>query len=208
MRVIKLGGSLLGMPSLTERFERWYQQQSPMTSIVVVGGGAAADVLREIDRSSQLDASAAHWLAIRAMQLNARIVQEIMPGAVWFESFDQIAASGLEARVLIADPWKLMQEAAASDRLSLPESWDVTSDSISAWLTAELAATELVLLKSTLPPRDATVQMASACGYVDAYFTKASAPIARIRCINMRDGSSEANVLKGTPVEEVAYRDS
>lgn len=207
MRVIKLGGSLLDIPNLADRFERWYGRQPPITSIVVVGGGAAADMLREMDRANPLDASTAHWLAIRAMQFNARIVQAFMPTALWAESFDQMLSCNPSAGVLIADPWKLLTEAAAADALPLPESWDVTSDSISAWVATEIGAEELVLLKSTLPPTSATAHDALACGYVDPYFREASASVAHIRCINMRGESLDETILRDDQSCNVPQRD-
>lgn len=208
MRVIKLGGSLLAVPNLADRFERWYQRQPSMTSVVVVGGGAAVDVLRNLDRANPLEASTAHWLAIRAMQYNARIVESLLPEVIWGDSFDQIFSCDIEAGVLIADPWKLLTEAAASSALSLPESWDVTSDSISAWLAAQLAVEELVLLKSTLLPTLATVDEASSCGYVDPYFKEAVATVAHIRCVNLRDDSYEESVLQGARPCNVTQRDA
>lgn len=208
MRVVKLGGSLLDVPNLADRFERWYQRQPPMVSIVVVGGGASVDVLRDFDRANNLDAATAHWLAIRAMQFNARIVESLLPKVMWGDSFDQMFTCDIEAGILIADPWKLLTETAASGALSLPESWDVTSDSISAWLAAKLAAEELVLLKSALLPTHATVEGASACGYVDPYFKEAVATVAHTRCVNLRDDSFEETVLKGARNCSVTQRDS
>jgi dihydroneopterin aldolase len=61
-----------------------------------------------------------------------------------------------------------------ADRTDVPASWDVTSDTLAAWLAAELAAASLTLVKSAPlpaggsgPPDTAAL---AAQGYVDAAF--------------------------------------
>jgi hypothetical protein len=49
----------------------------------------------------------------------------------------------------------------------LPHAWDVTSDSIAAWVAGQLGARHLVLVK---PPG------AAGAGVVDAYFSRALSP--------------------------------
>ena len=50
LRVIKLGGSLLGWPEWPARLHSWLTAQTPAANVLVVGGGALADVVREWDR--------------------------------------------------------------------------------------------------------------------------------------------------------------
>ena len=69
---------------------------------------------------------------------------------------------------------------------ALPESWDVTSDSIAAHVAHRLQAAELVLLKSTAAPDAASAEVLSAAGYVDAYFPQAAGELF-VRCVNLRD---------------------
>lgn len=189
MRVIKFGGSLLGIGGVADRFERWRGLQSPMASLVVVGGGATADIVRELDRVSHLEESTAHWLAIRAMQFNAHLVAALLPEAKVMESFDQPLADGNSLAVWVADPWSLLRENSPGRSDSLPESWDVTSDSIAAWLAVGAKATELVLLKSAIPGGERTVHHAVESGYVDRHFPHAAQALTRIRCVNLRDES-------------------
>ena len=64
-------------------------------------------------------------------------------------------------RVPVLAPSRWLQEADP-----LPHSWDVTSDTIAAWLAGELGATAVVLIKPPGVPSDAGHEV------VDAYFTR------------------------------------
>ena len=54
---------------------------------------------------------------------------------------------------------------------SIPKSWDVTSDSIAAWLAGKVNAQQLVLVKSDKPEGEAlSLKMMSQSGIVDNAF--------------------------------------
>jgi len=189
VRIIKLGGSLLEIPELADRLENWLRLQSPMATWVVVGGGAAANVVRELDRANRLDESTAHWLAIRAMQFNAHLVAALLSGATLLKSFDQPSTSEQPPGVWVVDPWAMLRQESPQHVDPLPESWDVTSDSIAAWIATTAKAKELVLLKSTLLKRGRLVQDAVESEYVDRYFAHAAQSLPRVRCVNFQDES-------------------
>lgn len=65
VRVVKLGGSLLWQPHLPGRFREWLAEQPPRANVLVVGGGAFVEGLRELDRTQNLHPSTVHWMAIR-----------------------------------------------------------------------------------------------------------------------------------------------
>jgi aspartokinase-like uncharacterized kinase len=102
--------------------------------LVVPGGGAFADAVRDCDRRYGLGDVAAHRMAILAMDQFGWLLSELIPGAV---ASTEIGGDGLRvllpAAVLAGDP--------------LPASWDVTSDSIAAWVAREAGAGRLVLVK-------------------------------------------------------------
>jgi len=190
-RVIKLGGSLLDCQDLGARFQGWLSLQLPAANLVVAGGGDLAEAIRGIDRLQQLGDAAAHRLCIRAMSLTADLAARVLGAAL-------LAGWPLDAHVLAGDdarPWvvDVSQFIAQDQRQShdpLPETWQVTSDSIAARLAATLRADELVLLKSSLPDC-ATLEELAAVGYVDGFFPYA-AVTRPLRFVNLRaagDGS-------------------
>lgn len=190
-RVVKLGGSLLRQADLADRWRRWYGVQSPRQTLVVVGGGGVADAVAEIQRiHARMTDAQAHWLCIRAMQLNAELVVGLLPEAEYVVDVAEFVRRPPTAGVFVVDPWSFMQaDARGAD--PLPESWDVSSDSIAARLATTIDAAEFVLLKSALPGN-----AASRDAYVDQAFAATSLGIATIRCVDLSNDAFPEVSLK------------
>jgi aspartokinase-like uncharacterized kinase len=186
VRVIKLGGSLLGWPELTERFRSWLAAQPPAANVVIVGGGPVVESIRQLDRDCPLADEAAHWLAIRAMGITAALVAQQFDSARLVTSLEslQLAES---PNLQVLDVERFLREDHGTPS-ALPCGWHVTSDSIAARVATVLRASELVLLKSTLPS-GATREAWSRNAFVDPYFPRASQTL-HVRAINLRALSS------------------
>lgn len=116
------------------------QVQLPRRCIVLTGGGRFADAVRELDSCWQLPAQRAHQLAIEAMRLNSQFLRTQLPVVPF--------APSLEAIVSAAVPTVLADPLIATRELSLPASWEVTSDSIAMALAAALGADAVLLVKA------------------------------------------------------------
>jgi aspartokinase-like uncharacterized kinase len=103
--------------------------------LVVPGGGSFADAVRDCDRRYGLSHAAAHRMAILAMEQFAWLLSELIPGAV------------RSAALRSAGPVSVWLPATARVEEQLPASWEVTSDSIAAWVAREAGAGRLVLVK-------------------------------------------------------------
>jgi aspartokinase-like uncharacterized kinase len=183
LRVIKLGGSLLDWPELPTRLRRWLAAQPTATNVIIVGGGPIVEGLRTIDRAQRLSASASHWLAIDAMSLTARVLGELLPEARLTDSPTAVDTATLGTLwILDVVPLLRAEQGSAS---ALPESWDVTSDSIAAHVAHQLKASELVLLKSAEVPQFQTVEELARAAHVDACFPRVAADLV-VRCANLR----------------------
>ena len=182
-RVVKLGGSLLALADCLPRVKRWLGGQPPLPTLLIVGGGAAVEALRAVDRQQPLDDTLAHWLAIAAMTIQGRAVAEglkipFIEWSVWIDS-----PPGNTCAVL--DAWQfLWREEPRLSREPLPASWDVTSDSIAA-RAAALSGASLVLLKSCLPTPPHGSAEWSAQGYVDRYFPIAARDVQEIVAVDL-----------------------
>ena len=102
------------------------------------GGGAFADAVRHADRRFALGESAAHWMAILAMDQYGYLLADLAPGAMLVRRRSELV------------PWRLNMLAPSAWLLRadpLPHSWDVTSDSIAAWFARALRARRLMLVK-------------------------------------------------------------
>ena len=105
--------------------------------LVVPGGAAFADAVREHDRRFDLHAATSHRMAILAMDQFGWLLSDLIPGGV---PCTEVAA-GARGRTPVLLPAALL----ASD--PLPASWEVTSDSIAAWVAGAANAGRLVLVK-------------------------------------------------------------
>jgi 5-(aminomethyl)-3-furanmethanol phosphate kinase len=165
LTVVKVGGSLFDVPELGFRLRRWLDGQSLVDVLLVPGGGPTADVIRAVDRLHGMGEEKSHWLALRALALNARILADLLSVARVLESEER--QGGIE----IIDPFAFCQmDERAHPTEALPHTWAVTSDSVAARVAIRMRATRLILLKSVTIPEGLDWAVASAAGYVDAAF--------------------------------------
>jgi hypothetical protein len=124
--VVKIGGSLA--PHIPEIVP--VLRASPRTLLIVPGGGQFADAIRQV----AVNDDAAHWMAVAAMeQYGWMLASNGLP------TTDYLAVPQTTSVLL---PYLVMREADP-----LPHSWNVTSDTIAAWV-AKTLGTDLLVLKS------------------------------------------------------------
>jgi 5-(aminomethyl)-3-furanmethanol phosphate kinase len=135
LTVVKVGGGLGddALPPLCTTLGE-LGRRHPL--LVVPGGAGFADAVREADRRFGLAAAAAHRMAILGMEQFGWLLSELIPGAE--RRADLAPARAGRTTVLLP---------AALPLDALPASWDVTSDSIAAWVAHRVAAGRLVLVK-------------------------------------------------------------
>jgi aspartokinase-like uncharacterized kinase len=178
--VIKVGGSLGARPAQLRRLMETLAEAARRHWLVVVpGGGSFADEVRCADRRFALGDSAAHWMAILAMDQYGYLLARLAPGAALVRSRRELAPGRLN--VLAPSAWLLRAD-------PLPHSWDVTSDSIAAWIARDLRVLRLMLVKDVdgfLAPRRGPgrerelvrrVARDAFSGVVDPYFVRALDP--------------------------------
>ena len=124
--VVKVGGSLLShIPRIVPVLIA-----SPRPLLVVPGGGIFADTVRQ----AGVNDDAAHWMAIAAMEQYGWV----------------LASHGMATTRRLVHPGKpcvLLPYCVMRRHDPLPHTWDVTSDTIAAWVAGTLGS-ELLLLKS------------------------------------------------------------
>ncbi len=134
--------------------------------IVVPGGGPFADQVRAMQARWLFDDILAHRLAIAAMELFGRIIASLDARLAPADSQQAIRRRLAEGRAAVWMPTRMVVGNSA-----IPATWEVTSDSLSAWLAGELGAERLVLVKAAEPPTTPqTASALSASGLVDAAF--------------------------------------
>jgi aspartokinase-like uncharacterized kinase len=168
--VLKVGGSLSHRPRALRRLMTTLEALARSRTLVVVpGGGGFADEVRRADRRFGLDPSSAHWMAILAMDQLAYVLGDLVPRAALVRDPREIQAGRLN--VLAPSAWLIRAD-------PLPHSWDVTSDSIAAWVARALAARLLIVIKSADAAPDKLRDL------VDPYFARALSPDLPWRIVN------------------------
>lgn len=192
-RVVKVGGSLLTVPCLESVVRNWWSRQTPLPTLFVVGGGDLADAVRALDRRATLDATTAHWMAIRAMQVNSFTFCQVLDEAEWVTNachwLDRLTPLARRSIGVVAIEEFLRSQEPQHPGTRLPVGWHVTSDSIAARLAEVVHAAELVLLKSTLPATGSTslsLPQAVAAELVDEFFPVSAARSMLTRIVNLR----------------------
>lgn len=142
MWVVKLGGSLLGASELKHWLETLVKFSDGKV-VIVPGGGIFADAVRIAQQRSNISDEAAHQLALIAMDQFGLLLAAMNPDLVTASSELEIAERGWQHRCIVWLPSKMVL---ADDKI--PQNWQVTSDSLSAWLAVKLGAKQLILVKS------------------------------------------------------------
>lgn len=142
--VIKVGGNILlrHTNSIKPLFHTIFEQGKFLRLIVVPGGGSLANEVRRIHRECNLTDSTAHFMAVLAIDQNAFMINQFLEGSrVVFDPSDARRTTKGH-RVAILAPFRLML-----NRDPLPHTWNVTSDSIAAYIAKTVKAEKLILLK-------------------------------------------------------------
>jgi aspartokinase-like uncharacterized kinase len=146
--VIKIGGGLAGIPGALDRVCAAVGEAARGRRVLVdPGGGPFADAVRELDRSVGLSADAAHWMAMLAMDQYAHVVGGRIPGSVMEDEPGAILEALSLCCVVVLAPSRWMRSADV-----LPHTWDVTSDSVAAFVAGAVDAARLVLIKPVAEP--------------------------------------------------------
>jgi aspartokinase-like uncharacterized kinase len=141
--VIKVGGSLGQNRKLADLMLRLSALGPIHGMLVVPGGGAFSNAIREYDRRFGLDSDTSHWMAILAMDQFGHLLSSLIPDSELVQGLADARKALAAGRVPVLLTYNLLFQ---TDEL--PRSWDVTGDSISAWVAGLSGAQQLVLLKS------------------------------------------------------------
>jgi aspartokinase-like uncharacterized kinase len=140
--VIKVGGSLAEDPErLRALCHRLGELAKKYALIVVPGGGKFADAVREYDQRFAFSSVASHKMAILAMDQFGLLLSDIIPGSQIFHQLET-AKELSEAKavpIFLPSQWMFREN-------PLENSWDVTSDSIAAYVTKQVRAEKVVLV--------------------------------------------------------------
>ena len=166
LTVIKLGGSLADSDAAAALM-RSLSARRPGRLIVVPGGGEFAETVRIAQRRHAFADRAAHHMALLAMHQSAVMLAALAPGFAVAESPAEFESAWQRELTPVWAPERMVLPAT-----ELPASWNVTSDSLAAWLAARTGAAHLVVVKSSQVPEEmrGDALALAAAGLVDSCF--------------------------------------
>ncbi len=165
MLVIKLGGSLLATGKLRQCLQVIASRYQGRAVVIVPGGGAFAGQVRHAQQAWQFDDVTAHRMAILAMQQMALLINGLQPN---LEIINNVNELGKPCAAQVISLWSA--DISELDLADIPNSWNISSDSLSAWLADQLKADELIVVKSAAIANNETIQELTKRGVVDAGF--------------------------------------
>ncbi len=137
--IIKLGGSLIERGREIIRFLRDYveEKDKALTIILIPGGGPFVEVVRNLSANISISEETAHWMAVLAMHQYGFFLANGEIRIPVVESMNKI--DGEPIRILL--PYEMLK---ADD--CLPHTWDVTSDTIAAFVANKIGEKTFIKL--------------------------------------------------------------
>jgi 5-(aminomethyl)-3-furanmethanol phosphate kinase len=144
--VVKLGGSFAFSADLRD----WITAIAGYAgrAVIVPGGGPFADVVRAAQAQMGFDDCAAHRMGLLAMEQYGCAIKSLNEKLSLADSPDSIRRSLNNNQIPV---W--LSSRMALGVTDIPQSWDVTSDSLAAWLAGKIGAERLLLVKHIEPAR-------------------------------------------------------
>ena len=192
VRVVKLGGSLLTMPNLKQKFQKWCCENPHPLTLIIVGGGPVVEAVRQVHLANPLSEEFAHWVCMDLLQHTARIAHQVLGNVDLLETMADLQQSLSDSNVNSTTPIIAVVQVAIcfareNPNMGLPESWDVTSDSLAAAFCNMVAAEELVVMKSCDAPNDGSdLESRADFGFVDPFFPGLAEDIDQVRFVNLQ----------------------
>lgn len=158
--VIKIGGYYIYNRELAKNIIT-VANKFKVLPIFVCGGGVFANAVREAYLAHGFSSKVAHYAAIKAMEISALIFSENIVDSVLVDSLDEIIAWSIRGKYPIVLPYKIVSKANV-----LPESWEVTGDSIASLIAILLGVRKIVFVKKIPGLKK---QLEDVCRFVDKY---------------------------------------
>jgi 5-(aminomethyl)-3-furanmethanol phosphate kinase len=161
--VVKIGGSLVETGKLKSTLALIERASRPL--VIVPGGGAFVDKVRDLQLAVRFDDHAAHRLAMLGMHQMAEV---FIPLGARLLITDRVAGIADLIAVGRIPVWVPLPTLDRDD--TIPADWSITSDGIAARLAELLGGADVVLVKSVDVAPGATPDDLAANGVVDAVF--------------------------------------
>lgn len=168
--VVKIGGSLFSYAGLAD-WLRVLAANGGGRTVIVPGGGPFADQVRFAQARWRFPDSAGHEMALLAMEQFGMMLCGLQSGLSPAANKSSLCSVLRQGGVAVWMPGTMVRAQAG-----IAANWEMTSDSLSAWLAGQLSAEALILVKSaTMHGSDSTASALAQQGLVDPLFSAVTA---------------------------------
>jgi 5-(aminomethyl)-3-furanmethanol phosphate kinase len=162
--VVKLGGSFAFSPELRDWIKAILVHAGRF--VIVPGGGPFADTVRMAQGQMRFDDRTAHRMALLAMEQYGHAIASMSKRLQLADSVEAVRQGLSTGKVPVWLPTRMVLADTA-----ISQSWDVTSDSLAAWLAGRIGAERLVLVKHIETMENALLASnLVACNMIDTAF--------------------------------------
>lgn len=141
--VVKIGGSLAQLPSLSSWLEALCVAAHHRAVAVVTGGGIFAKSFRTMEEHHALSAQQSHGLAILGTELYGAMLLRLAPTMKVVKTLPQFQKAFAQKKPALWQPYDM-----CSNNRHIPSAWEITSDSLAAYLAKILHAQCLIFIKA------------------------------------------------------------
>lgn len=143
INLVKIGGSLIKYPRKLRELCRLLGDLSRVYKLIVVpGGGEIVDIIRKYYLELELSDDSTHWMAILAMDQYGIMLSDMIPNSKPTALIKRSLLYCKRKTLPIILPFRYIYKVDP-----LKHSWDITSDSIAAYIAKILGADRLILVK-------------------------------------------------------------
>jgi len=145
--VIQIGGNLADWVTMTDWLTLAGRMAAKAPTVIVPTGGPFAETIHEAEDMWRLSPSVVRRMVLLGMDSHALLLHGIHSNIATAANFAAIWANAAAGNASVWMPGGLARE-----RADLIDDWDMSSDSLAAWLAVELGAERLILVKSGACP--------------------------------------------------------
>ena len=145
--VIQIGGNLADWVAMADWLTLAGRLAAKAPTVIVPTGGPFAETVHEAEDMWRLPPAIVRRMVLLGMDSHALLLHGIRSDIATAPDFNAIWANAAAGRASVWMPGGLVRE-----RPDLVDDWDMSSDSLAAWLAVELRAERLILVKSGACP--------------------------------------------------------
>jgi len=142
MLIIKLSGSMLGVPELAKWLDV-VERNGDGKVIIVPGGGFLADSVRQAQKLTKISEEVAHRMAVLCMNQFGILMRGLNHKLVGANTELELAERGWQHRGIVWFPSHMVHHDP-----DLIKDQDMRSDSLAAWLAGKMSAANLLIVDS------------------------------------------------------------